>query len=930
MADQTVIWTALPNGITGEVADRRLRLSVFVSPRLFSDEPNPTLAEFPDFLDWPTTLQAGQVSFSVVARRTPEEPPGEPVPAAIVTPPADADLWKALFGPSTPVESHQPTDMAGRAVSSYSVSAIHAQLKQSYQDLAAEAPPDGPSLLDMGNTIPMLLAFDPIDEQVVDPDQAPEEMDADSLQQVLAGLATRMFRPDGVTNLTDRVGAAIAHARALAEQTPGTVVEVIPEASSMPGLAADPVGSTVPEFARLVAFARGPATGPAFSTLAAEEPEEAPLPDLPLPAYDFHRGMTLLADHPALMRMLGLVIDLEIPAGSIPQSASGQPVAGQLQVMASFPSPLAGTSISPCTAYILEGDRFFSAANDPDSPDNLHGLLDLRREAQFELVQLDVHGGGLKFVTALAGSSSAGEDDDQSGAMPVMRTSGVSIARERHGRRLMGRVLKATDANATMTPDRPPVLFAQDLTRGYRIDVLDPHSDAWRTLHQRVGTYVFREHAGGPRTVTVHDEGAVQHAVTQPVGADGITPDPRAEVYVHESLATWDGWSLAAPRPGRTITDDGPARFTNTAPEGFPQLDVSYQAEPGSLPRLRYGREYQFRVRTVDLAGNGLTVDGATALLETLPLLGLDPPVLPSAAEEFTYRRFDPVVSPVLVPRARFGEGEAQERLVIRSRGIMGTEQEAEELTALVRQRRPHAEAYSPTCERHVVPPKISQTTAETHGMFDASFGTGIAFRQTYNVARKERGRLTDTGIVDIATGQEVPVDDPGTIETVTTGDNGSGGYVVHRETRLALPYLPDPMARGAALFGPLGLDHARPAGVLDADGQLRFVPSGLPDTTLAKLGGSSLHIGFGEDWPERLPFRLVLAEPPAGQDVDVAPTWDPATRTLTVFLAKPRSGPSGSVPPSPLTTWTSSVRGGGSSRRTPAPRRTRAPWRRR
>jgi hypothetical protein len=883
MVGETIIWTALPNGLTGEVADRRLRLSVFVSPRLVSDEPGLTLGEFPDFLDWPARLRGA--SFSVQARRTPDEEPGEPVPATVVSPAPDSALWAALFGPSTPVESHQPPEPSGTVVNSYSVSAIHAQLKQGHQTLAVEAPVVGPSLADLGVSIPMLAAFDQMaaDEPVVDLDQAPEDLDSESLQGVLDGLAVNMFKADGVTSLTERVGAAIASARELARRDPEALVDVIPEATTVPGLTADPVEVTTSEFVRLVTFDRGPAASPTLTALGSESPEEAPLPDIPLPTFEFHRGMTLLADHPALMRMLGMIVDLEIPAGSIPLSASGQPVARQLQVMASLGEPLAGESVSPRTAYILEADRFFSAANDPDSPDNLHRLLDLRQEGQFELVELDVHGGGLKLVATLASSSGAAPEDDQGGAMPAMRTSGVSIARSRHGRRLMRRVADATKASAAMTNGEPPVLFAQDLTRGYRIDVLDQQSGAWRSLHQRVGTYVFREHPGGPRTVTVHDEGAVQHAITQPVGADGVTPDPDAEVYVHESLATWEGWSLAAPRPGKTITEDGPARFTNTAPEGFPQLDVSYQAKPGSLPRLRFGRDYQFRVRTVDLAGNSLTLDEATDLLDMIPLLGLEPPVLP-ADEDFTYRRFDPVVSPVLVPRAPFGEGEALERLVIRSRGITGTQQEAEELSALVRARRPDAEAYSATCERHVVPPKASQTTAETHGMFDASFGTGTAFRQTYNAARKERGRLTDITVVDVATGQEVPVDDPGAIETVATSDNGDG-YVVHRGSRLQLPYLPDPMARGAALFGLRGFEPERPAGVLDASGQLRFVPSALPEETLARLGGSSLHVGFGADWPERLAFRLILAEPPTGQNIDFAPFWDPATRTLTVFL---------------------------------------------
>jgi hypothetical protein len=895
MAEQTVVWTALPNGVTGDPADRRLRLSVFISPRLVSDGPGPTLAEFADFLDWPARLRVGQVAFSVQARTAPDDPPGQPVPANIVSPPPDSDLWTALFSRATPVESHRPDDLSGRPISSYSISAVHAQIKQGHQALAVEAPVEGPSVGDLGRSMAVTAAFTPMsgDEQVVSSIQPPEEMAPSVLRGVLSGLATNMFRPDGVTDLSQRVEAAVTHARALARLALETPVHVLPPAEEM-GLD-DPVAKATSEFARLVAFARGPvATPPAAAPAAATPTEGAPTertpPETSPPAFDFHRGLTLLADHSALMRMLGLVIDLEIPAGSVPLSASGAPAPGQLRVVPAFTVPLEGGSVSPYTAYLLEGDRhgFFSAAPDPASPDIVHGLLDLRHEDQFELVQLDVHGGGLKLVTTLAGAARAGSPEDSgddSGAVPAMRTSGVSIARSAHADRLMGRVRTAAANNAALASGEAPVLFAQDLVRGYRFDVLDPHSQAWRSLHQRVGTYAFRQHAGGPRTLTIHDEGAVQHAVTQPVGADGVTPDPDAEVYIHESLVTWQGWSLAAPRPGKAINDDGPSRVVNTAPEGFPQLDVAFQAEPGSLPRLRFGQRYRFRARAVDLAGNGLTLAEATSLLGVLPLLGLDPPDLPSDQEDFTYRRFEPVTSPVLVPRARFGEGEALERLVIRSRSGVPAAQEAADLTALVGQGRPDAGSYAPTSERHVVPPKTSQLTAETHGLFDGPIGTQTGFRETYHIARKERGRLTDTAIVDIATGQEVPVEDPGSIETVPTGQVGGNGYVVHREAQLALPYLPDPMARGAALFGLPGVPPNRPAGVLDAAGQLRFVASSLPAEALAGLGGSTVHIGFGEAWPQRLPFRLVLAEPPAGQGPDAAPTWDPATRTLTVFL---------------------------------------------
>ena len=52
---QTISFTALPNGVA---PNGKLRVSVFVSPRLWTDAPAGTdvsLSEFPDWVNWPST-----------------------------------------------------------------------------------------------------------------------------------------------------------------------------------------------------------------------------------------------------------------------------------------------------------------------------------------------------------------------------------------------------------------------------------------------------------------------------------------------------------------------------------------------------------------------------------------------------------------------------------------------------------------------------------------------------------------------------------------------------------------------------------------------------------------------------------------------------------------------------------------------------------
>ena len=899
MADQTVVWTTLPNGTTGDPASRRLRLSVLVSPRLTSPESQPTLADFPDFTQWPQRLATGQVAFFVQARPAADQPPGQPVLATVVSPAPDPDLWQAVFAASTPVESHT-TDQVSPLVSTYSMAAVHDQLKQGHQALAVNSPVTLPTMATLSANFPASGGFTAAGQGPVLQTLVPAPgTGTEALQGTIRDVTLNMFRPDDATDLSQRVSAVIAHARQLAQDgAPLSPVEV------MPRVVQDGTVDPASDLARVVAFTRGPtAPPPPAPTLAAGSPAPADpgAPAAPDPlVFDFHRCLTFLAGHPSLLRRLGLIIDLEVPAGSVPVSPSTATSAPLIQVLPAFTTPLEGDSVSAYTAYVLEGQgetSFFSPAPEPSpgGPETVHGLLNLALPGQFELIQIDVQGGALKLINTLATQADSGEGPDAPGSLPALRTSGVSIARDGLALGYAGRVATAMENDSTLraavaSRGQPPVLYAEDLTLGYRFDVYDVTASRWLSLHQRTGTYTFRQHPGGSVTMPAADEGVFQVSSTQSAGDGGLAPDSVAEHYLHESLLHWQGWSLSVPRPGKTITDDGPATVTSTAPAGVPQVEVSYQVPPGSLPRLRFGRPYRFRVRTVDLAGNGLSLDEASDLIEhVFPAEGLKPPVLP-ATGDFTYCRFEPVAAPVPVPRARLADGETADRLVIRSRTGAGATQEAADLTAMAAAARPgSAVSYQPTCERHLVPPKTSQHMAETHGMLDASFGTTAGFAATYAAARKEKGRLTDTAVIDTATGQPVPLSDPGAIQVVATNPGTGDGYVVHGEAQLILPYLPDPMARVAALCGLPGVPSHTPAGVLNDQEQLVFTSSSLPADVLAELSGSTVHIPFGGPagrgpWPDGRPFRLVLAERTAA--TGEIPAWDPQARVLTVFLS--------------------------------------------
>ena len=205
---------------------------------------------------------------------------------------------------------------------------------------------------------------------------------------------------------------------------------------------------------------------------------------------------------------------------------------------------------------------------------------------------------------------------------------------------------------------------------------------------------------------------------------------------------------------------------------------------------------------------------------------------------ELTYRRFEPVNPPELVPRLEFTEGESLERLVIRS----NFDQNAGDYAAA------HP-PYQAGNERHVAAPKAALQTVETHGLLDAALDAkpdqmppdqvAAIRRQVYTLAQREAGSLGDASLPSVR------------FVRTSSDPNSNDGYAIHTEEQLVLPYLPDPWAQGVVFRGLPGQPADEPV----------VIPFG------------------GAAWHEAPPFRLIVIEGGA------PPVWDEATRTLTVAL---------------------------------------------
>jgi hypothetical protein len=920
MPRQQIIWTALPNGLRQPPSLATLKLSVFVSPRLSLDggATMGRLDAFPDFLDWPARMQTGQIAFKVVV----DGNVAAAIPARIVTSPqADSALWKALFNASSPVRS-QKFQMAREPVTSYPAKDTAAGVFEGYNKIGWESPYGPASEELLKGAFPSLSAA--IERQATP--RAPSIASArramglgqrSALDAAHREIGENLLRNDPDATFAEKLEVAVSLAGELARTAPPD--EAVP---IVPATADD--ASPFIQFAAFHERPQAPRVAASRERAATEE-------DI----IDFHQSLSALGEFPQLLRRLGLVIDLEFPATDALRSSIG--ALRHLRVEVSLTPARPNESYTPVTQYLLD-DRtagnplpfpLFAAAPRraaqllPSGPlqepnfEIVGGLLNLRlpkpdapRDQQFDIVSIDVDGAARKVINALkdindqAARPGSPVDAPATAAAPAFRSSGLSLVRAGQAAALKADQARAAELEAAMRAGRPAELFAEDLVRGYRIDVRGAPRDAqpsdtlpWLSLHKRIASFAIKRQGLADLTINgLQDEGFVQPAFVQEPAASGAA-NP---IYVHESFCHWQGWSLSAPPPANPMDLSTP-RPPPAPITGLPSAEVDVEAAPRSLPRLRYGNSYQLRVRTVDLAGNSLSVEEANQVLGHLLTHGRPEPFIPIIPNDLPYRRHEPVPPPALVPREELTEGETLDTLVVRSNGP-GTTTTGYAATVLGGGR------YKGVNERHIVPPRTTQAAAETHGALDAAFGASGDPARIFNLCRCGDGTLNDAFITNLVTGVAEPlpdVTDPATGNRIPHGIRfikieqptpipgaEDGGYTVHYEKRLRLPYLPDPLARGATLFGLPGTGGKsfvlQPGPTSGGPSELKpAMPQLLPQQAVNALG-DPVKIDFGrpDRWPEMVPFVLQLDGAAAGPATE--PKWseDGGGRTLTVRLA--------------------------------------------
>ena len=813
MARQTLTFVVLPNG---SAAGGKLRLSVYMTPRL---EGAATLKGFPDLLHWAALVESHGLRFRFASG---SKSATVGVDQAVLRP----DLWDTIFEPSTYVEKFKVPNLDRHLFVSYPARDAATFVKYAYQTMA---------LLPVASNID---ANEPLVDLLSD------LMFRHGPQSTL--LAT--LRRKRVTMWDEQQTGP----RSMPGRAPGVTRGGAKAAEALPpdGI---PTTLTKPPQTRdtVERFALYHNMPPA--------PHRPPLPKNEAgfsKMLDFHRALSALNSYPALLRALGLVFDVEVPA-SLCATSPASPGADYAsiaikKVLPGFKWKLAPTFFLPSTSYYRKAHAFTAApaTASVDLPsqsyaagDVIDGLLALSPEF-FHLLEVDVDGCLLNMLSladnvnlvAFENLRNPTHPVEVEQVLPALRSGGIALMADQRAVQLLQSIRdnKAFDAALRSNATTPRPFNVRDLVRGYRIDIRSAKANAWYSLHRRDGTYSFGK--DGKLVLHVDDEeGFTQLAVAQPaddpkrkpVPVPAGVPQPGTDVFVHERVARWSGWSLSVQRPGAAINRSAdPSRATDpdlTLDQPMTPFKMVAKFAPvaASLPKLRFGDRYQLRVRAVDLAGNSVPV-GHRASSD----------IVAPAKMGLPYLRFEPVPHPVLLLRQGLAPGSSLERLVIRSYNVDPSFDTA------------------PTGEidqRHIVPPRASVRLSEQHGMFDDAQGRLDGGKPTYDmIVARDKASLNEVN--------GVPLDPRPLVDT---------------------PYLPDPIARGAAF-------RNLPNTPENSNGRVRkgtLSYAALAD--VERRPGSMTHIGFGGAWPGRKALRLVVVEG-SGQ-----PAWDDAHRVLSVFLPK-------------------------------------------
>ncbi|GAA5016509.1 hypothetical protein GCM10023258_02130 [Terrabacter aeriphilus] len=632
----TVLATALPYSLDEHAP---FHLTVFLTHKLVADAPPPddpdrmpVVGDFPSVADWVTTLSGCTLTLQTSLG-------GADLPLKVVSSPS-APAWASAFPPSLAVDGFPAPSLSGQEWRSNPAHRMSDHAVDLHLVSAAAAPTRRPD-----------VAGDPVAGGML---RRLSALDQDSaLTRLLAGADDRNQRVQRV--VAARVADALTTLGPLSDwdggrdpdhqgpPLPDYLKEAPVEPSAIEVLLDDPeadtrltrrldglVGADLSGDPQLQLLVDAHATRryyerpdePKYPERKEPDPDAPPLPRPTVPDQEFHRRAGSFGSTPALLRALGLALDVVL---DVPDPVGALSGATWVSVTVTPPDGSDLTVLPPRrTAVIARGPVLTYQS----SSDWVGGALPLGDD-DWRVLDLDPDASGLKLDQHLRNLprryATEANRDPETSTPATLRTNGFAIARRNRMDSTRARVAAAEGLEAAARD-----LLFDDVVRGIRLEVWDDASEAWHSLHER--------------RVTVTGEGDVPILNDAPdvgflqLSALNRNPDATA-YYLHEVVAGWDGWSLSAPRPGKTVVHveppgpDGRTEAVVNTPTDEPAsgIHTRTRVEPGSLPRLRYGTSYSFRMLGVDLAGNSVPQRTRPILRPPLPQ-----PVLDAARDHLT------------------------------------------------------------------------------------------------------------------------------------------------------------------------------------------------------------------------------------------------------------------------------------------------------
>lgn len=820
---QKIIFTALPNGLVKRGVTNKWAISASISLQV--EDANTTLENVPDMLGWAGILK--HTKFIVQLN-------GKPVEAKVVSKLADDVLWGNLFTKKVKVKSFVQEDLSQIPIASYPVKHILKYLKDVTEGTGKFFANDLPNEKHFTEN-PALTAIS---------------------EYVIADFPKR-GREKGIS-LDRLVSDSPAKNRLKSVLNKNRFIPFKP--ASEPML----------DFAQLKNF---------HGMYDAKVVDKF-IP-LPKPEFEFHQIISALSDYPQLQRRLGLIVDLEFDGPeNIIMKAGSVPTVRIVPTSINFTTDT--TIVCPATAYTKTAKGFYARPTDNSIIDKGHLKINSN---EFTVFQVDTDGAALKLCNQMDGLQLkkakhifyAVENNVQKAenipffnneaprkeGTPSHKTAGIAIAKNGRAELLHKKFDRMNNLkNLMMVPGLTPegttgtkaswilpneILYADDINLGYRMDIEpDDKPGKWFSLHMRNNKYSYLNPAGTNVDISGMDtdEGFIQMAASEEKTETGT------QLKVGEAIARWEGWSLSVPRPGSALNDPmldskevydktkEAEKFKTPGTADF-RLNVLPGLVEGTLPKLRFGKLYAVRIRTVDLAGNSVDLN------EQPENIG------ETVVGKIKYMRYEPVDAPFLVLGTEIRDGESSEVMVIRSNEAVSCEQY--ENNNIV------TKTFKPEAIRHVKPPRSNVEMSATHSVLDKGFGPA---------------NKTEAAAIY----QKIKNDkDPFTAETASYSATTNLKIVDGNQKEIPVEYLIDPMAAGVTFF--ISAQDPNPKAP-DPEKFTRRISFFFDDEV--KDDATANKTADYNEWMNPKTFRIILKE-----EATPSLEWNKGDRALIVKLQK-------------------------------------------